>query len=109
MYTALFSAMGYGSVVFVLLLIKTTGATEAEIVKSCRKASVPEVSQPIVACSRACDWALAGVLHRHVLCVVREADHAFALGGWWCLRRIGGHHHMARVKQAKQTRGAQIV
>ena len=35
--TAFFSAMGYGSVVFVLLLIKTTGATEAEIVKSCRK------------------------------------------------------------------------
>ena len=29
--------MGYGSVVFVLLLIKTAGSTNAEIVKSCRK------------------------------------------------------------------------
>ncbi len=36
-YTVIFSAMGYGSVVFILLLIKTSGATNAEIVKSCRK------------------------------------------------------------------------
>ncbi len=37
LYTFIFSAMGYGSVVFVLLLIKTSGSTNAEIVKSCRK------------------------------------------------------------------------
>ncbi len=37
LYTFVFSAMGYGSVVFVLLLIKTSGSTNAEIVKSCRK------------------------------------------------------------------------
>mmetsp|Transcript_13082 Transcript_13082/g.45759 ORF Transcript_13082/g.45759 Transcript_13082/m.45759 type:complete len:358 (-) Transcript_13082:40-1113(-) len=36
-YTPMFAAMGYFSVVFVLLLIKHYGATVAEVVKSCRK------------------------------------------------------------------------
>lgn len=36
-WTVSFACMGYASVVFVLLLIKRFGATNAEIVKSCRK------------------------------------------------------------------------
>ena len=36
-WTVLFASLGYSSVVFVLLLIKRFGATNAEIVKSCRK------------------------------------------------------------------------
>ena len=35
--TAMFSTLGYCSVIFVLALIKRFGATNAEIVKSCRK------------------------------------------------------------------------
>lgn len=36
-WTAMSASLGYSSVVFVLLLIKRFGATNAEIVKSCRK------------------------------------------------------------------------
>lgn len=37
LWTVTFSSLGYCSVMFVLLLIKRFGATNAEIVKSCRK------------------------------------------------------------------------
>jgi len=36
-WTAMFSILGYSSSIFILVLIKHFGATEAEIVKSCRK------------------------------------------------------------------------
>ena len=71
LYTFVFSAMGYGSVVFVLLLIKTSGSTNAEIVKSCRKVFT------IGRASRACT-------HQHPLTTSSIPSFVLAVAVW-CL------------------------